>query len=191
MKSLLTLALLSLAIQLNAQTLSSDMPYRNIPIHPEVYSEGAIAARMIDGLGFRFYWATEGLTEADLNYKPSDGSRTTIETIQHIYDLTILIRNTALQEISVPPSNTEELDYVMLRQLTLQHLKTTADILRTSTDLSKYPIKFTNSEMPFWFLINGPISDAIWHCGQIASFRRTTGNPLSSDISFFTGTVKN
>ena len=191
MKSLFILALLSLVLQSNAQTKTVDMTYRNIPNHPEAYTDGALAARMIDGLGFRYYWATEGLNETDLNYKPSDGSRTTIETIKHIYDLTILIRNTVLHEISVPPSNTEELDYVMLRQQTLQHLKTTADILRTSTDLSKYPIKFTNSELPFWFLINGPISDAIWHCGQIASFRRTTGNPISSDISFFSGTVKN
>jgi len=190
MKSLLTLALLSLVIQLNAQTLHSDMPYRNIPNHPDVYTEGAIAARMIDGLGFRFYWATEGLNEADLSYQPSEDARNTVQTLQHIFDLSLMIRNAATKEVNTSNSSAD-LNFLELRQQTLQHLKTAADILRASPDLSEHSIKFANRETPFWFLINGPISDAIWHCGQLASFRRANGNPMSSEISFFSGTVKN
>jgi hypothetical protein len=30
---------------------------------------------------------------------------------------------------------------------------------------------------PFWHIINGPISDALTHVGQINSFRRLAGNP--------------
>ena len=189
MKSQLTLVFLSLIIQLNVQSQTSDMPYRNIPNHPENYTEGALAARMIDGLGFRFYWATEGLRETDLNYQPSEDTRTALQTMQHIFDLSLMIRNVALQEVNTP-SSASDLSYLQLRQQTLQNFKTAADILRTSTDLTHYPIKFVNRETPIWFLINGPISDAIWHCGQIASYRRAAGNPISSDISFFSGTIK-
>jgi hypothetical protein len=190
MKLLPILAMLSLVTQLSLQAQTNDMPYRNIPNHPEIYTEGAIAARMIDGLGFRFYWATESLTEADLNFQPSEGARTTLQTMQHIFDLSVMIRNAALQEVNKPIS-TADLSYLELRQQTLQHFKVAADILRVSTNLSPHAIKFANRETPFWFMINGPISDAIWHCGQLASFRRAAGNPISSDISFFSGTVKN
>ena len=42
---------------------------------------------MVDGLGFRYFWATEGLTEKDLAYRPSEGARTTMETLEHISGL--------------------------------------------------------------------------------------------------------
>ena len=32
-------------------------------------------------------------------------------------------------------------------------------------------------EKPFWHIVNGPISDALTHVGQINSFRRLAGNP--------------
>jgi hypothetical protein len=38
-------------------------------------------------------------------------------------------------------------------------------------------------------LINGPIADATWHTGQVASFRRSSGNPIHSKINQFSGTV--
>ena len=31
---------------------------------------------------------------------------------------------------------------------------------------------------PLWNLINGPVSDALTHVGQINSFRRLNGNPV-------------
>ena len=78
--------------------------------------------------------------------------------------------------------------------MTLNNLKTAADILRTSTDLSQFNIIFENekgtTEFPFWNQINGPISDALWHCGQIVSFRQSSGNPHNSKASVFTGKVQ-
>ena len=46
------------------------------------------------------------------------------------------------------------------------------------------------SEYPFWNQLNGPIADAIWHVGQVVSFRRTAGNSLPKGPSFLTGTVR-
>ena len=53
---------------------------------------------MVDGLGFRYYWATEGLRDEDLAYKPSEEARTTSETIDHIYGLTKVIVNSTLKK---------------------------------------------------------------------------------------------
>ncbi|MFT7499284.1 MAG: hypothetical protein ACI8QP_001887, partial [Porticoccaceae bacterium] len=46
------------------------------------------------------------------------------------------------------------------------------------------------SEYPFWDLINGPIEDAVWHSGQLVSFRRSSGNPMNPKVNFLTGKVR-
>jgi len=51
-------------------------------------------------------------------------------------------------------------------------------------------IKEERVSIPFFNIINGPIADAIWHTGQVASFRRSSGNPISSKLNHFKGTVK-
>lgn len=189
MKAILTLILICMFVNLEAQSIEENLPYRVIPEHPENYTAGAVVARMIDGLGFRFYWATEGLNESDLLYRPSEGVRTNFQTMQHIHDLSKTILNSALK-VENTTNDTSKLNYIELRQVTLNNLKTAADILRETQDLSQHNLKFTGRETPFWFNINGPISDAIWHCGQIASFRRASGNPINANISFFSGTVR-
>jgi hypothetical protein len=78
--------------------------------------------------------------------------------------------------------------------MTLENLKKAADILRDSEDLSQFKIIFKGEngsrEFPFWNQINGPIEDAIWHCGQVVSFRRSSGNPFNSKASVFTGKLR-
>lgn len=189
-KQALNMLLLMAVGLMNAQNQENMLPYYEIPDFPENYTSGSVVARMIDGLGFRFYWATENLTETDLVYQPSEGTRTTHQTIAHIYGLSTTIVNAALQKVN-ESVNTDEMDFNTLRYQTLNNLKTAADIFRNTNDLTNHNIKFCSRDMPFWFNINGPIADAIWHCGQVASFRRITGNPISSKISFFTGTVRN
>jgi len=94
-KSLLTIALsifviFGIAAQNENPMNPSDLPYFQIPDYPESYSAYTVAARVIDGLGFRYYWATEGLTEKDLVYRPSEEARSMLETIDHIQNLGIL-----------------------------------------------------------------------------------------------------
>ena len=45
----------------------STLPFSEIPDYPDSYTPGTVMGRLIDGLGFRYYWATEGLSENDLN----------------------------------------------------------------------------------------------------------------------------
>ena len=57
-------------------------------------------------------------------------------------------------------------------------------------DISQFKIIFGDREIPFWNQINGPIEDAVWHCGQVISFRRSSGNPYNSKASLFTGKLR-
>jgi hypothetical protein len=166
-----------------------DIPYYEIPEYPETYTAGSVAARQVDGLGFRFYWASFNLTEKDLAYKPNDSVRTSGETIDHIYNLSKIIVNATLKQPNIR-DDTKDMTYAETRKRTLENLKMAADILRRSDDISQYDIIFGERRFPFWNNINGPIADAIWHSGQLASFRRTTGNPINPNISQFNGTVK-
>ena len=176
------------------QESQDKLPYYEIPEYPESYTPGSVAARMIDGLGFRYYWATEGLREEDLAFKPNEEARTSAETIDHIYGLSKTIINSALHKPNVRDGSEEVMTFAEKRKKTLENFKTAADILRTATDLSGYTIVFQNgdqrNEYPFWNHINGPIADAIWHCGQVVSFRRSSGNPFNSKVSVFSGTVR-
>lgn len=85
---------------MTAQNNFQNLPYYEIPDYPSEYNQGTIVARMIDGLGFRFYWAIEGLCSEDLKFKPSEKARTTEETIEHILSLSQIIVNSALHKVN-------------------------------------------------------------------------------------------
>lgn len=195
-RTLLTMCLFCLiASQALSQDTETELPYYQIPEAPAEYTAGTVAARMVDGLGFRYYWATEGLREEDLAFKPNEDARTTAETIDHIYGLTNVIKNATLKQPTVRGASQEELSFEQKRRKTLENIKTAADILRTSTDLTEYKMIFKNDkgslEYPFWNEINGPIADAIWHCGQVVLLRRSSGNPFNSKVSVLQGKVRN
>lgn len=160
------------------------LPYYQIPEYPETYTASSVSARMVDGLGFRYYWATEGLRVEDLVYKPSDSGRTAAETIDHIYGLSKFIRNRVLSDNK--DTNTSELNFDDKREQTLLNLKVVSDVLRNT----QQPFKLEDTEVPFWNIINGPISDALWHCGQVVMLRRASGNPFNSKVSVFQGKLK-
>ena len=161
------------------------LPYYQIPEPSTEYTAGTSASRMVDGLGFRFFWATEGLSTSDLSFKPNTDARTAEETIDHIYNLSIRILNATLIKVNggIEPSIT----FIEKRKKTLENLLQASTILRESKDVSQYKILFPTRELSFWCVINGPIADAIWHVGQIVSFRRSTGNPFSNRVSVLTG----
>lgn len=178
---------------MNAQSTNEPLPYREIPETSSEYTAGAVVARMVDGLGFRYYWATEGLTQTDLDFKPSEEARTTSETIDHILGLSTTIVNTAIHKPN-EGNDFSSLTFDEKRALTLSNLKRAAEIFRSSQDLTEFTIVFKNdkgsSEYPLWNHINGPIADAIWHCGQLVSFRRSSGNPYNSKASMFRGKLR-
>ena len=190
MKKFLFICLLVTSQMQSQNDMKSSIPYYEIPDSPETYTAGSVAARMVDGLGFRYYWATEGLRDEDLAFRPNDMARTTGETIDHIYGLSKVIVNATLMKPNTGSDEVSEMTFEEKRQKTLENIEMAANILRKSEDLSQFKLVFGEREFPFWNNVNGPIADAIWHCGQIVSFRRSSGNPYNSKASVFTGKVR-
>lgn len=185
MKKLIFSIILISICKINAQ---DKLPYYEIPEAPKEYTAATVASRMIDGLGFRYYWATEGLTEKDLEHQPSPSARTTGLTIDHILGLSQVILNATLEK---PNGDKQpEMTFAEKRKKTLLNLQKASEILKKSKDISKYKMIFGKTEFPFWNAINGPIADAIWHVGQIVSFRRSSGNPFPKGVSVLRGTKK-
>lgn len=188
MKNTLTLLSWLMAFAVNAQ---KPLPFVSIKEVPKTYTAANVVARMIDALGFRYRWATEKLREQDLVYRPTKEARSTKETLTHILDLTNIIAKTITKG---QPKHAKNLSLEAIREQTLDNLKKASDALKVSKNLADVPIVFKRGnkvvKYDFWYLINGPIADAIWHCGQVASFRRTSGNPIPKGVGFFFGDKK-
>ena len=170
--------------------------FKDISEYPTEINNGNIISRMINGLGYRYYWATEKLKENDLIYRPSKNAYSTKETMVHIFTLSKTVYNTTLSKINERPDIDIPGDYESIRNETLQFLEKASKNFSNlnSEELDQMKIMFnrggTIKSFPIWNLLNGPIADAIYHTGQIVSFRRTTGNPIDSSVNVFMGSYR-
>lgn len=176
--------------------MNEELPLKEIPKAPEKFTASTVVCRMIEGVGFRYYWATEGLRSEDLDYKPSAEARTSRETLDHIYGLSQTILSAA-RNIPNNYDDGEGYEFSELRERTLRNFKEASMIFRNDpeADLNTHNAIFQRdgktTEYPFWNMINGPIEDAAWHVGQIVSFRRSSGNSFDSKASLFSGKLRN
>ena len=180
---------------LNIMSQTSEY-FKDISEYPTEINNGNIISRMINGLGYRYYWATEKLKENDLIYRPSKNAYSTKETMVHIFTLSKTVYNTTLSKINERPDTDIPSDHQSIRNETLQFLEKASKNFSNlnSEELDQMKIKFnrggTIKSFPIWNLLNGPIADAIYHTGQIVSFRRTTGNPIDSSVNVFMGSYR-
>jgi uncharacterized damage-inducible protein DinB len=184
MKTLLATIAIAMSFSLSSQDF-----FRTIPEAPSTYTANTVTIRMIDGLGFRYYWATEGLTEKDLTYRIGEDSRTIRETLEHIAGLSALT-TASIEAIEYKaPADLDKMSWADLRNLTLERLATARNLLVEDKNVEEAIINFGNGRTyPFWNAINGPIEDAVWHVGQVVMLRRAAGNPFPKGVSVFTGT---
>ena len=187
-----------ISTKLNGQEdVPATLPYHSIESYPESYTMATAVSRMIDGLGYRYYWATEGLTDEDLIFRPDETARSIIEVLEHIQQLCDVVIKTVEGNVIIRGEEEESMSYEDLRSRTLNDLKKASDILRGNPDmdLSKNKLTFKRGEkessFDFWHLLNGPLEDAIYHTGQIVSFRRTNENPINPLVNVFTGKNRN
>ena len=77
MKKLILLLFIPLVSfgQIDEQEFS--LPFSDISEYPKEFSQANIVSRMIEGLGYRYYWASKSLSETDLEYKSSEDARST------------------------------------------------------------------------------------------------------------------
>lgn len=169
------------------------LPYYEILPSPDNFGPGNVLARMVDGLGYRYHWATADLREEDLAYRPTPEASNAMETIEHIYSLSIAILNAAKNLPNTRPLDTEGMAYAEFRKATLENLQMASEAYRgmTAEALEKCMVSFkrgdTQSDFPIWHIMNGQLADALYHTGQLVSFRRTSGNPMNGSVSVFMG----
>ncbi len=161
--------------------------------HPEKFSICTSISQTLNGFAFRYFWATDGLSEDDLSYQPGNEGRTIYQTLNHIYKMIDFLGCT----IEGTPSDFPETDFGFsldeLRENTLDRIEAIRDSCSSMADetLTEKKIKInfqgTPVEYPLWYLFNGPLPDAFYHLGQIVSFRRTIGKPVDPYLEPFVG----
>jgi hypothetical protein len=146
--------------------------FRHYPPEPDELSVSNSIARLIDGLGYRLYWALEGLTEQDCRYRISPDANSIHDILWHIFGLVNWIHMYVYGEQMSRPGNIIEQGHKTLSTLAKmrQHFIEIDD-----QQLQSYKLE----EMSFWNYINMPLSDALSHVGQVRIMRRGAGNPVT------------
>ena len=160
---------------------------RSVDPPPTSLSGAHVMSRFIDGLAFRYYWATEGLRDDDYAFRPAADSMSLLEVMQHIGDLSLMIRQAVRNETYRAAPLLEEPEPV--RDQTLETLRGIRDHLLETSDeaLTEHRVlKRDGKDWPIWHIMNGPITDALTHVGQIVSWRRINGNPMAK-VNVFLG----
>ena len=154
--------------------------FHRIPPYPDAVSGTTTLVRLLDGLGFRFRWSTEGLSDEDYGFRPAPDCMSIEELVRHVWGLVNWVC------LSVGLDGFERgNDIAITRGRVLEMTQALRDALSSMSDEDLKNIAIRGR--PFWHVINGPISDALTHVGQINSFRRLAGNPTPK-TNVFTGT---
>jgi hypothetical protein len=148
--------------------MSDELPFRSVSRYPAEVSGPAVMARLLDSLGFRFYWATEGLNPVDYDFSPGSGCMSIRELVGHVWGLVNWTCLAVWGQAEKRPGEVELQREHILRLIhrLREHLESLDDRVLGSIAIDG---------KPFWHLINGPMADALTHVGQINSFRRLAG----------------
>jgi hypothetical protein len=148
--------------------------FRTSPPEPGELSASNAIARLIDGLGYRLYWALHGLREDECQYTLCEGAPSIREILWHILGLVNWVyMHVYGQQMTRKPQIIDQGVDTLLALEKLRHgfLKMSDD------DLVQYKLE----ERSFWSYINMPLSDALHHVGQVSLLRRAAGNPVAHE----------
>jgi hypothetical protein len=168
-----------------------ELPYNKLPELPELPKELSscnVIARFVDALGFRYRWATEGLNDENLNFKPADSSMDMEALLKHLYDL-VYMSNSVFGGSIEKKQNLNSIEEY--RKSTLELIADLGYRLKQMNDSELNEFKFTRkngAEFSVWYMFNGPLADALTHVGQITAWRRINGNPQPKGVNVFLGT---
>lgn len=156
------------------------LPYRELPPAPAELRGATALVRLVDGLGFRYRWATEGLRDEHLAFRSAPDAMTLGEVLDHMLRLVEWVERTVAQDSARRREpRPDRVD--ALRRRTLEALLALrAHLLETSDErLAALTITGSRSRgpQPFWSAINGPLADFLTHVGQVTTWRRQAGAP--------------
>jgi len=153
----------------------------NLPPCPDNVSARAVISQLISGVISRYANATEDLPEHISTFKVCDSAMSIIKVYKHIYQLSYWTTSAWDKSISYAQDLSSLDDYRTATLQTLIDLRNLVDVM-SEEQLSSATLyhKRTDSYLPFWYIINGPLSDILTHIGQINSWRRAAGFPCSS-----------
>jgi hypothetical protein len=161
-------------------------PYRRLPAAPDETRATTVLARLVDGLAFRYRWATEGLRPEDVAFRPTETAMSTSELLDHLHKLARWVEGTVARTLQCEPDRMDTREPIgsgleEVRGATLARLTRLRDLLSEAHDEDLARIEITGARsrgpQPFWNMINGPLADALTHVGQINTYRRIAGNP--------------
>ena len=166
-----------------------ELPFEDISKTPTELTATNTILRMVEGLAFRYRWATENLSEENIKFRPHSTSMSIEEVNSHIFDLV----DSIFRVFGGEKQNKETLNsFHEIRKANLFLLKKLVNLLREMNDSELAEMeKNTSRKLPFWYWINGPLADALTHVGQITSWRRISGNPQLKGVNVFIGTSDN
>jgi len=167
--------------------------FHSLPAPPADSPCGStVLARLVDGLAFRYRWATDGLDRQDLDFRPCDDAMTLGQLLDHLrflarwmhinvraahLDLEPVAYPDCCSGLPDPDGNPDELIH--------QTLSALAELRENVLELGEGGLSRVvlvggreSTTFPVWYLINGPLSDALTHVGQVTSWRRILGKPV-------------
>ena len=150
--------------------------------YPQRLQATTTLVRLVDGLGFRFLWATADLDERDAGFRPADDVKSIAELTDHILRLAVRVAR-AVGVTSREPAGAST--FLVARAAALEVLASLRQRLLELDDTSLAAVQFR--DLPLWHIINGPLADALTHVGQIVSFRRIAGKPQAA-VNVLAGT---
>lgn len=156
---------------------------------PESMDGVSVLARFVDGLAFRYHWATEGLRPEDFAFRPGPESMSLQELLKHTLHLAFMVEQTVMNASVRKRVGSEEPSE--LRSLTLSTLSDVRRRLESLSDeeLHRHEVlRRSGKRYPVWHIMNGPLADALTHVGQINAWRRLSGNP-TPPVDVFSGTA--
>ncbi len=145
---------------------------------PAKVTGSSVLARIVDGLAFRYHWATDGLRPEDFEFRPGPDSMSMLELQTHMLHLVFMVKQAMFD--TTERETFESDDPAALRERTLDNLRIIREHLAGLSDeelAGHRVLKRDGSFFPVWNIMNGPLADALTHVGQINAWRRLNGNP--------------
>jgi hypothetical protein len=146
----------------------TQLPYISKPAYPKKNNAGIVMAKMIDELGYKYYWATDRLLNDEIR-KTFNSSNLPRLLLKGVYQMSENIIKSTSENKMRPELKPEEMSFEDFRKYTLLNLKEASSIIIKNAEA---PI-FSN-----WNLLIKSIAFSDAYCDQIILFRENIGKPF-------------